>query len=104
MSCSIALMLPCSLYARYPRHRLLHLLRGVGVVLQLAGEVLVVGGEVEVAVAAEVEEDDAPIARLAGGKRLVDGGADGVGGLGGGEDALRAGELERGLEDRVLVV
>src|SRR3990172_1531499 len=101
MSCSIALMLPCSLYARYPRHRLLDLLRRVGVVLQLAGEVLVVGGEVEVAVAAEVEQDHPPLARLAGGQRLVDGGADGVGGLRRRQDALSAGELQRRVEDRV---
>src|SRR3972149_4839272 len=51
---------------RDPGHRFLHLLRRVGVVLQLAGEVLVVGSEVEVAVAAGVEQDDAPLARLAG--------------------------------------
>src|SRR3989337_2364267 len=70
-----------ALHLRYPCHRFLHLLRRVGVVLQLAGEVLVVGGEVEVAVAAEVEEDGAPFARLAGGQRLVDGGAEGAGGL-----------------------
>src|SRR3989304_3578001 len=74
------------------------LLRRVGVVLRLAGEVLIVGGEVEVAVAAEVEQDGAPIARLAGGQRLVDGGAYGVGGLRRGQDPLRAGELERRLE------
>ncbi len=62
-------------------HRLFDLIGRVGEVLQLAGAVLIVGGEVEVAVAAEVKQDDAPLAGLAGGQRLVDGGLDGVGGL-----------------------
>src|SRR4030067_569450 len=61
-------------------------------------------GAAGVAVAAEVEEDGAPLARLAGGQRLVNGGADGVGGLRRGQDALRAGELERRVEDCVLGV
>ena len=61
--------------------------RGSGVD-QAAVEVVVVGGEVEVAVTGVVEQDDLLLAGLLGGQRLVDGGPDGVGGLGGGDLAL----------------
>ena len=42
------------------------------VVLERAGEVAVVGGQVEVAVAAEAEEDRPRLAGLLGAQRLVD--------------------------------
>ncbi len=62
------MLLPCSnlLHLGDPCHGLLDFVGGVGVVLQLAGEESLVGGEVEKAVAAEVEEDDPLLAGLAG--------------------------------------
>src|SRR4051794_18587733 len=51
-------------------------------VLEGAGEVGVVGGQVEVAVAAEAEQDRALLARLLGGLGLFDRPADRVRGLG----------------------
>ena len=76
----------------------MHHLLGVGVVLQLAREVLVVGGEVEVAVTAQVEQDDAFFAGLFGRTRFADGGADGVRALRRRDDALGSRELDGGLE------
>ena len=71
-----SLLLLC--YPRHVGHGLLDEAFWVGVVLKAAGEIGVVGGEVKVAVAAEVEEDDAGLAGCIAGSRLVDGGADGV--------------------------
>src|SRR5690242_15321736 len=64
-------------------------------VLERAGEVRVVGGEVEVAVTAQPEQDHALLPRLTGGGRLVDRRADRVGRLGRRDDALRPRELQR---------
>src|SRR4030042_2787189 len=91
------------LHLRDVRHCLFALVGGVGVVLELAGEESLVGGQVEKTVTAEVEEDDALLAGLAGGEGLVDGAADGVGGLRGGDDAFGSGELDGGLGGGVLV-
>ena len=60
-----------------------------------AGQVRVVGGEVEVAVAAEAEEDHPLLARLGAASRLVDRRAERVGGLGRRDDALGAREPQR---------
>ena len=59
----------------------LDLLERVLVVLEVAGQVALVGRQVEVAVAAQVEQDDLGLAGLAGRQRLVDRHADGVGRL-----------------------
>src|SRR4051794_289134 len=67
------------------------LLRELGI-LKGPGQVGVIGGEVEVAVAAQAEEDRARLAGLLGRLGLLDHGADGVRGLGRGDDALGAGE------------
>src|SRR6266852_2885669 len=71
---------------------------GVLVVLELAGEVALVGGEVEQAVTAQVEDDGLPLALLLALKRLVDGAADGVGRFRRRQYALGARELDRRLE------
>src|SRR5918995_1400626 len=61
-------------------------------VLELAGEVVVVGGHVEMAVAGEVEQDRALLAGLVGGARSANRAVNRVRGLGRREDALAAGE------------
>src|SRR6266849_5887725 len=71
---------------------------------ELAGEVVVVGGHVEMTVTGEVEEDRALDAGLVGGPRLLQGAVDCVCGLGSREDALAAGECHGGSEDVVLEV
>src|SRR5215211_6053706 len=71
---------------------------------EIPRQVILVGLEVEVAVAAEVEDDRLRAALLLAAQGLVDHGPDGVGRLGGGEDALGAGELHRRLEDLGLRV
>src|SRR4030095_3252466 len=68
------------------------------VVLELAGQERLVGAEVEVAVAGEVEENRLPLARLLAAQRLVDGHADGVRRLRRRDDGLGARELQGGLE------
>ena len=78
--------------------------RGDLAVDEPAVEEVVVGREVEQAVAGVVEEDHALLARLLGRERLVDRGADGVTGLGRRDLALGAGELHRGLERLALRV
>ena len=49
---------------------------------------LLVGDEIEIAGAGEAEDDGLFLARFLALERLVDGGADGVAALGGGQDAL----------------
>ena len=71
---------------------------------QLAAEVVIVGPQIEVAVAAEVDEDGAADALLLAALRLLDGGSDGVVGLRRGDDALGAGEKHASLEALHLVV
>src|SRR5262249_59306437 len=71
---------------------------------QAAVEEVVVRREVEEAVTGEVEEDDALLARLLGGQRLVDHRADGVTRLRGRELALGVGELDRRVERLALRV
>ena len=73
-------------------------------ILKGPGQIGVVGGEVEVAVAAEAEQDRALLARLLGRRGLLDRRADRVRGLGRGDDALGAGELDGRLERLVLAV
>src|SRR5882724_8464829 len=82
--------------------RLLDLRRRVRVVLELAGEVSLVGAEVEVAVAREVEENRLALAVALAPQCLVDRDADGVRRLRGRDDALGARELHRRLERREL--
>src|SRR5690606_2130262 len=65
---------------------------------EAAVQVVVVGGEVEEAVAAEVEQDHPLLARLLRGERLVDRGPDGVRRLRRRDLALGAGELHGRLE------
>src|SRR5881296_34952 len=60
------------------RERLRDLLGGVLVVLELAGQIGLVGAQVEEAVAAQVEDDGLLLALLLALERLVDGAADGV--------------------------
>src|SRR4029079_12280333 len=60
-------------------------------------EVVVVGGEVEEAVAGVVEEDDALLAELLRREGLVDHGADRVAGLGGRHLSLGGGETHGSL-------
>src|SRR5215212_1921254 len=62
--------------------RLLHVRLGELRVLETARQVRVVGGEVEVAVAAQAEQDHSRLARLPGRVRLVEHGLDRVRGLG----------------------
>src|SRR4051794_27320456 len=84
--------------------RLLHVLLRELDVLELAGEVVVVGRHVEMAVAREVEEDHALLARLLRRVGLLDHRADRVRGLRAGDDALGAREAHRGLERLVLAI
>jgi hypothetical protein len=83
---------------RHAAQRLLDLARRVFVVLELAAQVRLVGAEVEVAVAGEVEQDRLLLAFLLGALGLVDGHPDGVGRLRGRDDAFRARELQGGVE------
>ena len=69
-----------------------HFLR-ILVIFQPAVQVGVVGFQVEVAVAGEVESDDARLAFGLGLESFVDGDADGMRRLGRREDAFGAGEL-----------
>src|SRR6266480_2359960 len=78
--------------------RLVHLLRRVLVVLELAGEERLVGREVEMAVAAQIEADRLPLAVSLASERLVDDAAPRVSRLGRRQDALRARELHGGME------
>src|SRR5215216_5117675 len=71
---------------------------------QVSGQVVLVGLEVEVAVAAEVEDDRLGAALLLAAQGLVDHGPDRVRRLRGREDALGPGELHRRLEDLGLRV
>jgi hypothetical protein len=65
----------CGGLVRYAGDGLLYLLLGVLEVHELARQVLLVGGEVEVPVSAEVEEYDPPLAFLPGFEREVYGSA-----------------------------
>lgn len=67
-----------------------HCLGRIGEILEPTTEILFVGLQVEVPVAAQVEEDDALLPSFARRQRLIDGVADGVSGLGGGDDPLGA--------------
>ena len=78
--------------------RLLHPLRRVLEVLELAGEVRVVRRHVDVAVAGEVEEDGPLLPLLLRLERLVDRGPDRVRRLGRRDDELGARELDRRVE------
>src|SRR5215212_10467327 len=93
-----------SLSARYACYRGLYLLVGVLEVDQVSGEVLLVGREVEVAVAAEVEEDGLLLSCLFGLERQVYGSFDRVRHLGRRNDAFCPGERYPGLEGGVLGV
>src|SRR2546426_11516633 len=86
------------LHLRQVLERLLDLLGGVLVVLELAREKRLVGREVEMTVAAQVEDDRLPLALALAPERLVDGPAHGVGRLGCGQEALRPRELYGGVE------
>src|SRR3989454_8408614 len=86
------------LHLRQVLERLLDLLGGVLVVLELAREKRLVGREVEMTVAAQVEDDRLPLALALAPERLVDGPAHGVGRLGCGQEALRPRELHGGVE------
>src|SRR5690606_33766936 len=74
------------------------------VVLQLAGQVRVVGGQVEVAVAAQAKQDRPRLALFLGLERLVDRGPHRVSRLGRRQYALRPGKLDGGLKDGPLRV
>src|SRR3954464_10810216 len=84
--------------------RRLHVRLGELRVLETPRQVGVVGGEVEVAVAAQATRDHPLLARLLGRLRLVEHGRDRVGGLGRRDDPLGAGEAHRGIEGLVLLV
>ena len=84
--------------------RLLDRFSWIGVVLQRARQVGVVGGHVEVAVARQIEQNDPLLTRFAGAQRLVDRRSNGVRRLGRGNDALGARELDGRLEHAVLRV
>ena len=73
-------------------------------VLELPGQVGLVGGHVEVAVAGQAEQDHALLARLLGRLGLVDHRADRVGRLRPGDDPLGAREAQRRGERLVLPV
>src|ERR671921_960103 len=90
--------------ARYAGDGRFYLLVRVLQVDELSGEVLLVGREVEVAVAAEVEEDGLLLSCLSGLERQVYGGFDRVRHLGRWHDALRPRERDPGLEGGVLGV
>src|SRR5215207_7064456 len=92
------------LSARYARDRCLYLLVRVLEVGQLSGEVLLVGREVEVTVAAKVEEDGLLLSGFLSFERQVYGGFDRMRHLGCRHDALRPGERHPGLEGGVLGV
>src|SRR5215208_5703887 len=92
------------LSARYARDRCLYLLVRVLEVGQLSGEVLLVGREVEVTVAAKVEEDGLLLSGFLSFERQVYGGFDRMRHLGRRHDALRPGERHPGLEGGVLGV
>src|SRR4029453_4874640 len=84
--------------------RALHLVFVEGDVVELACEVVVVRGQVEVSVAGQVEQDRPLPALLVCGPRDLEGSVNCVRRLGGGEDALAAGEDEGRGEDVVLQV
>src|SRR3954471_6217103 len=88
---------------RQTRERRLDLLARVLVVLERTVEIPLVRREVEVTVAAQVEQDDLRLTGLFGGKRLVDRDADLVRRLWRRQDALGTGEHDAGLEARPLV-
>src|SRR5215211_6824541 len=90
--------------ARYAGDGRFYLLVRVLQVDQLSGEVLLVGREVEVTVAAEVEEDGLLLSCLFGLERQVYGGFDRVRHLGCRHDALCSGKRDPGLEGGVLGV
>src|SRR5437763_8791926 len=69
-----------------------------GIRVQAIVQVVVVGGEVEEAVARVVEEDHPLGALFLGGQGLVEDGPHGMGGLGGRDGALDPRPLDRGLE------
>ena len=73
-------------------------------VLELAGEIVAVSLHVEMAVAAEVEQDRRRLALFARLQRLVDRRADRVGRFRGRHDALRRANMNARLEARVLVI
>src|SRR5206468_4859099 len=83
---------------RQAPQRLLDLRRRIFVVLQLAGEERLVGAEVEVAVAGQVEQNRLALAALLAAQRFVDRDLDGVRRFRRGDDALGARELQRRLE------
>src|SRR5215207_9791421 len=90
--------------ARYAGDGRFYLLVRVLQVDQLSGEVLLVGREVEVTVAAEVEEDGLLLSCLFGLECQVYGCFDGVRHLRSGHDPFRPGESDPGLEGGVLGV
>src|SRR5256886_13831265 len=87
---------------RHAAQRFLDLRRRVLVVLELAGQERLVGAEVEVAVAGEVEQDRPALAFFLAAERLIDRDSDRVSGLRRRDDALAARELHRRLERRDL--
>src|SRR5688500_3049788 len=89
---------------RYLGDCLVYLLLGVLYVHEVAGQVLLVGSEVEVTVAAEVEEDDLLLTRFFGFEGEVYGSLYGVRYLGRGYDTLGSREEYAGLERRILGV
>src|SRR3712207_3090880 len=93
-----------SLLARYPGDGPLYLLLGVLEVHEVAGQVLLVGAQVEVAVAAEVEEDDPLLAGLFGFEREIYGRPYGMRDLRGGDDAFRPCKEHPSLKGLVLGV
>ena len=76
----------------------------VGLILEFAGEVLLVGRHVEMAVTAEVEEDGFAFAFALAAHGFLDGALDSVVGLRRGHDAFVAGEEHAGLEALTLGV
>src|SRR5215204_678530 len=90
--------------ARNACDRSLYLLVRVLEVDEISCEVLLVGREVEVAVAAEVEEDGLLLSCFLRFERQVYGGFDRVRYLGRRQDALRPGKRDPGLEGGVLGV
>src|SRR5207237_624359 len=75
-----------------------------GEVLEVAGEIVVVGGHVEVAEGGEVEENRPLLARLVGSLRRLQRAVDRVRRLRRGDDALVRGEEDGGGEDVVLEI
>ena len=82
------------------RHRLFDVLAGILVILQLAGEVALIRGQVEVAVAAQAEQNRAgrPSSRAASASSTAARMA--CDGFGRGQNALGAGELQGRFEHR----